>query len=230
LHIRQGVLKSISMNVYLKIPSNFSCSIHTQKAYIAYLWFKKDYSQGILPPIFRGEDRFTNNYWKKKLIALGWIREDFGRLQLVAYQDVWRMMSIKKCKRTRKKVSRLAFRYVKINPKVGLSRKNFHLSILRTIREQLVEKKKCQIAFRLNVKTFASKTQLKRHIKSLRQDQKPEFSSLASKKLFGFKSETSGWKLLKEHFKLHGKSELRVMRTEKARPFFRYTSSRISLV
>lgn len=219
------------MQLCLKIPSNFLCSIHTQKAYIAYLWFKNAYSQGILPPVFRGDDRFTNNYWKKKLIALGWIKEDFGQYRLVAYQDVWRLMSIKKCKRTRKKVSRLAFRYVKIDSKIGqLPRKKFHLSILRTIREQLVEKKKCQIAFRLNVKTFASKTQLKRHIKSLRQDQKPEFSSLASKKLFGFKSETSGWKLLKEHFKLHGKSELRMMRTEKARPFFRYTSSRISLV
>jgi len=150
---------------------------------------------------------------------------------LVAYQDVWRLMAVPKSKRMRKNVSRMAFRYAKIDSKVSkLSRKNFHLRVLRIIREQLVEKKKNQIAFRLNARTFASNSQLKKHIKALRQYKKPEFSSLASKKLFGYKSETSGWKLLNEHFKLHGKSELRMMITEKAQPFFRYTSSRISLV
>jgi len=213
----------------LKIPNNLHCSIHLQKAYLAYLWFKKNAVNGRLDATFRGDSRFTDGYWAKKLIGLGWIVLDGNEYQLRSYQFIWRQIGVNKVNRPSKK--RLVFRYIKLDPKVlSLPRKKFHTHILKVIRETAVETKKIQLAFRLLPRTFSSKTQQRRYIKAIRAHQQPEFSSVASKKLFGYKSESSGWRLVRQYFKVTNIPKTRMKLTEKNLPYFRTDSLRISLV
>ena len=211
----------------LKIPSNLHCSIHLQKAYLAYLWFKKSANNGQFSAIFRGDNRFTDNYWAKKLLGLGWIVRQGDTYRLRSYQFVWRRMGVKKVRRK----GQLAFRYIKLDPKFSLLvRKKFHSNILKKLRESAVELKKNQLAFRLLSRTIASPSQRKKYIKEIRAHQQPEFGSHAAKKLFGYKSESSGWRTLRDHFTITNKPKTRMMLTEKNLPYFRTDSLRISLV
>lgn len=210
------------------------CSIHLQNAYVGYLWLKNQYPNGLLPASFSGEHRSHNNFWRKKLIELGWIVQVRGKYCLRTYQFVWRALGVKKVRRRKERKKNefwTVFSYIQLDPDFKtFSRKKFKINILRSIREHLTEVKKTQIAFRLASRTFASPSQQRKYLSLIRKSRKPEFSSRAAAKMFGYKSESSGLKLLRKHFKVIRKSTVTVYLNHHNLPFFRNSCSVISLV
>lgn len=219
----------------LKIPNHLSCSIHLQKSYLAYLWLKVNFQSGVLPDTFTGDQRNFFNYWRKKLIRLGWVYEWRGRYHLRAYQFVWRSMGVKKVKVTKKnritkkQSTRPGFRFIEISFKYS-SRKEFISQTLKHIRLNEVEYKKNQIAYRLLHRTFCSHRQKLKLIRAIRKSEKPMFSSSASAKMFGYKSESSGYQLLLDFFKVTNQPEKTTYLSPSNLPFYRFNSYQISLV
>jgi len=190
---------------------------------------KVRYVTGILPVSFSGPERSFDNYWKKKLIRLGWVYEWRGRLHLRSYQFVWRSMGVTKVKKFKGKKTFLGFRFEKIFIRYS-NRKEFISQTLKRIRLNEVEYKKNQIAYRLLNRTFCSHRQKVKLIRSIRKSEKPMFSSSASAKMFGYKSESSGYQLLLDFFEVANQPEKTKYLSPSNLPFYRFNSYKISLV
>ncbi len=220
--------------MFLKIPANIGYTpIQLQKAYIAYLWFKNRSEDGFFSSANRGDDRFADHYWSKKLVYRGWMVAVDGGFMLRTYQFVWRQMKIKKVKQFKNNKVRPHFKYIRLNDKIkGYQRKKFHKELLKTIREVIAERIKNQLAFRLVSEASSSpksKKLLGKLIRAFRTHEKPKLSSAATAKHFGYKSDSSGWTVRKKTFKVQKREEIEMFLSPSNIPFFRYPTSRVSI-
>lgn len=178
-----------SSKLLLKVPTNISVPVATLHCYAAYLWFKKFDRFGVINPSkLPKQYRNRTNYWLKRLLSVGFIERQGDCYTLKAYQAVWRLMGIKKCKT---KSDHFKFKYWKL---VIDNDKSFLAQVKDGVFKHLARRIKNQIAFRLvNGRTSKIKGIRRNHV---------ELSGNTTAKLFGYAYWTSGVKYRNKYFKV----------------------------
>jgi len=192
--------------LYLKYPINIQCEMIDFKDYVRYLWFKKMDRQGIVLFSQMHSDRYTNHNWMRSLIKRGWATRIKGGYQLISYQAVWRSIGIKRV--IRRADDREFFKYRKLPCWIKTyTTKDFFNYCVKYLREEMARTKRQHLTYRLlmgskyqtNPKNVA---QVKRNLFQIGVFEKPVFTTNAAAKLYGYKSPSSGKKLLMKYFEI----------------------------
>lgn len=192
--------------LYLKFPINTQCEMLDFKDYVRYLWFKKIDRQGIVLFSQMRSEKYTNHNWMRALVKRGWaIKTPIG-YQLISYQAVWRSMGINRVKKTA--TGREFFKYLRLPCWIkSYTTKDFFNYCVKYIREEMARIKRQHLTYRLltgkhyqtNLKNAA---QVKHNLFVIGAFEKPVFTTKAAAKLYGYKSASSGRKLLLKYFSL----------------------------
>jgi len=176
------------------------------KDYVRYLWFKKMDRQGIISFAQLRSENYTNHNWMRSMLKRGWaVRTETG-YRLISYQAVWKSMGIKRVKKTA--TGREFFKYLRLPCWIKTySTKDFFNYCVKYIREEMARLKKQHITYRLLSgriyrTDFKNVKQVKNNIIAIGAFEKPVFTTRAAANLYGYKSATSGKKLLMKHFKV----------------------------
>lgn len=180
--------------LYLKVPKNLKTSVHVQRSYSNYLWFKSMNRFGIIE---KSKVKFHKNrvgYWSKKLISNGWMEDCGDHFRLKSYQTVWKLIGVD---RVNKRKGLKGYAYIKL---INLPTSK---EIFEAIREFIVRRVKQQIVFRLSTARGKSP-------KSIKKTVKPKYSCKAMAKALGYKAAISGCKYRKKYMKVIKPEDSRV--------------------
>lgn len=205
-----------STKFFYKIPVNLNIPVKTLQAYAAYLWFKKvnrfgHFTKSDLDKKYRNR----NNYWLKKLVSMGLITVSGDRYFIKGYQEVWRIMGVKKL---RKNSGIYAYKYTSF---ILDNDDTFLKDVKDGVFRHLVERKKNQIAYRL-----ASGRLSRREIR--RRGTSVKLSGTRTAEMFGYKSFSSGLKYRRKYFKVYTGEKYQFL-DEQGYQCTRYECSRVSL-
>lgn len=206
-----------SKELFFKIPTNLNVPVKSLQAYAAYLWFKKVNRFGIFTKAdLNKKYRNRNNYWLKKLVSMGFITVQGDRYLMKGYQEVWRLLGVKKC---RKKSGIYAYKYIKF---VLDNDDTFLKDVKDGVFRHLVERKKNQIAYRL----ASGRPSRRRDIR--RRGTIVELSGTCTAKMLGYKAFSSGLKYRQKYFRVTRGTKYTYL-DEQGYECTRYECGRISL-
>lgn len=205
-----------SDKLLFKIPVNLNIPVKQLQAYAAYLWFKKVNRFGHFTKAdLNKKYRNRNNYWLKKLVSMGLITASGDRYYLKGYQEVWRLLGVKKC---RKNSGIYAYKYTSF---ILDNDDTFLKDVKDGVFKHLVERKKNQIAYRL-----ASGRISRREIR--RRGTYVQLSGTRTAKLFGYKAFSSGLKYRRKYFKVTKSTKYQYL-DEQGYQCTRYECGKVSL-
>lgn len=184
--------------LYLKYPINLACSALEFKDYVRYLYIKKIDRNGFVKFSDMRDNKNTHHNWMRLLIKRGWATKVEGGYRLESYQHVWRSLGVKRVKRTNKL---LAFKYLSLPSWIKTETpKKFFDYCINYIRQEQARRKKEQIVFRLlsrrGVNQKTNKKVRSSQISHIKITMQPEYSTNSARELFGYKSATTGRKML----------------------------------
>lgn len=180
-----------SNKFFYKIPVNLNVPVKQLQAYAAYLWFKKVNRFGHFTKAdLNKKYRNRNNYWLKKLVSMGLITVSGDRYYVKGYQEVWRLLGVKKC---RKNSGIYAYKYTSF---ILDNDDTFLKDVKDGVFKHLVERKKNQIAYRL----ASGRPSRRRDIR--RKGTRVPLSGKRTATLFGYKAFSSGLKYRQKYFRV----------------------------
>lgn len=198
---------------FLKIPKNWQgITWEKRNVYVAYLWVKRYSRFGRIHISHLPKKHFHHHI--TKLISAGFMRRDGEHYVLLGYEQVWKLLGIKKvnCNKTKKHSFFKLLDYSTWSV--------FKQKTIESIQGYQTERKKAQLKRRLKSQVGMSKDVIYR----------PLFSGAAAAKLFGYKSWITGGKYRQKFFDVVEEPlRLRLHKTSDELPYWKYDCKRIEL-